>query len=65
MVSGDGSRVARRVHCVLNLARWYTAQSRVLQLYMSTTRPSAKLIELMRFIVRVYVSTVMDIKSHQ
>ena len=60
VVSRDCSRVARREHGVLNLARWYTTQSRVLRLNMSTTRLSAKLLELTRYIVRVYVPTVMD-----
>ena len=62
VVTGDGSSVAHRIHGQLCLARWYTAQSRLLRVYMSTRRPDIKMTTLALYIVAVYVPTVINIK---
>ena len=58
--------VARRTHAKVNMARWFTAQSRLLRLYMAEPQPSPELTTLTRIlcIVRVYVPTVVSIKAH-
>ena len=60
--TGDGSPVALRIHGQLNAARWYTAQSRLLRVYMAQQSPSRELTTLALYIVAVYVPTVMAIK---
>ena len=64
VVSGDGSLVQHRLHGQLNMARWHTAQSRLLRVYMSETEPSPELTELAVYVVNVYVPTVMAIRHH-
>ena len=56
--------VARRVHAKVNMARWFTAQSRLLRLYMAEPQPSPELTTLAQYIVRVYLPTVVGVKAH-
>ena len=72
VAAGDGSAVAHRIHGQLNMARWYTAQSRLLRAYMSQPTPNAddemardrhrRLTTFALYIVAVYVPTVIAIK---
>ncbi|KAF0294694.1 hypothetical protein FJT64_007668 [Amphibalanus amphitrite] len=73
VTTGDGSAVEHRIHGQLNMARWYTAQSRLLRAYMSQPAPSAeddgmvtdrhrRLTTLALYIVAVYLPTVLAIK---
>ena len=62
VVSGDGGPVQHRRHGRLNMARWHTAQSRLLRVYMSQTHPSGELVALAVYITAVYVPTVMAIR---
>ena len=48
VVSGDGTSVAHKTHGRVNMARWYTAQSRLLRLYMAEPSPSSELVTLVR-----------------
>ena len=64
VVMGDSGSVTHRRHAKLNMARWYTAQSRLLRYYMSEIQPSEALATLARYIACVYVPTVIDIKKH-
>ena len=62
VVSGDGTSVAHKTHGRFNNARWYTAQSRLLRLYMAEPCPTSELETLTRYVVTVYVPTVVAIK---
>ena len=55
-------RVAVVAHGKLYAARWHTAQSRLLRLYMAQEQPSDALRALVVYVCCVYVPTVMDIK---
>ena len=63
VVSGNVEGLAGLRHGKLCMARWYTAQSRLLRLYMSQAEPSPDLTTLARYIVCVYVPVVMAIKQ--
>ena len=43
MTVGDASSVHHLTHGKVNHARWYTAQSRLLSLYMATDNPTPQL----------------------
>ena len=62
VTSGDGSVVAQRVHGNLSMARWHTAQSRLLRVYMAQQSPSAELKTLALYVVGVYLPTVLAIR---
>ena len=62
VASGDVAAVVHRQHGQLNMARWYTAQSRLLRVYMSQQCPSAELTTLATYVVCVYVPTVIAIR---
>lgn len=61
---GDASSVRHLAHGKVHHARWYTAQSRLLRLYMATNSPTPQLTELARYVVCVYVPMVVQVK-HQ
>ena len=63
VVTGDAGKVAKKTHGKLHNARWHTAQSRLLRCYMSVRHPSESLSTLARYIVCVYVPTVISVKS--
>lgn len=46
----------------MNHARWLTTANRVLRLYMSTTKPSTKLLTLVQYIMFSYAPSFFDIK---
>lgn len=48
----------------LNQARWITCANRILRLFMSTDEPSAALVELVQYILTVYVPSWFQIKCH-
>ena len=58
---GDGTAVAHRQHGPFNMARWHTARSRLLLVYMAEQHPSDELTTLAVYVVNVYVPTVMSI----
>ena len=62
VASGDGEPVRDRRHGQLNMARWHTAQSRLLRVNMSQPSPSDELVTLALYIVAVYVPTIMAIR---
>ena len=62
VASGDGTAVAHRKHGPVNMARWHTAQSRLLRVFMAEQRPSDELTTLAVYVVNVYVPTVMSIR---
>ncbi|KAF0292331.1 hypothetical protein FJT64_009680 [Amphibalanus amphitrite] len=64
VASGNGTAVAHRQHGKLNMARWHTAQSRLLRVYMSEQCPSDDLTTLAVYVVTVYVPAIMSIR-HQ
>lgn len=55
-------RLAAAAHGKLYAARWHTAQSRLLRLYMAKERPNDSLSALVVYVCCVYVPTVMEIK---
>ena len=48
----------------LSHARWLTCANRTLRLYIGSDKPSANLIKLVTFIVRIYAPSYFHIKSH-
>lgn len=46
----------------IHKARWITTSSRILRLYMSTTRPSVKFRKMVTFIMKVYIPIWLHIK---
>ena len=45
-------------------SRWLTTANRFMRLYISTNKPSDKLMSIMNYIVKVYVPTWFDVKRH-
>ena len=63
VVTGNASTVADKRHGKMHQARWHTAQSRLLRLYMSCSQPSDSMVKLVRYVVTVYVPAVIGIRS--
>ena len=59
---GDASSVRGLAHGKVHHARWYTAQSRLLRLYMATDAPTPQLAALAQYVVCVYVPMVVQVK---
>ncbi|GBL75106.1 hypothetical protein AVEN_193281-1 [Araneus ventricosus] len=65
LISGDGSSdLAKRQPDTLNFARWQTAATRILRLYISTSDPTNVLITLVVFILKIYATSWFRIKIH-
>ena len=62
VASGDGTALAHRQQDPVNMARWHTAQIRLLRVYMAEQRPSDELTTLAVYGANVYVPTVMSIR---
>jgi len=54
--------LSRRDPGTLSHSRWLTAANRILRLYVATADPSAQLMTLVMYIIRVYAPTWFDIK---
>lgn len=62
VAAGNGDPVRDCRHGKLNLARWHTAQSRLLRTYMAQTCPSDELVALATYVVAVYVPMIMAVR---
>lgn len=54
--------LANKLPGTLSHARWITKASRCLRLYMGTVEPSIKLIDIVTYIINVYVPTYFNVK---
>ena len=64
VMEGNANSAHHHIHGKVHHARWYTAQSRLLRLYMATSNPTPQLAALARYVVCVYVPMLVQVK-HQ